>query len=155
MDNKYISGPKNQTKPLTMTTIKYSKERIKSNLTMGIVFISIGILLIVLSEGMGEWNHISLETIGIAQIFVGIFMFLVYLFENKKQYLTFKNGEIVKNTLFPKKVKISDIKSVRSFAGDIKLITENGTFIIDAQIADPTSLLAFENELKSYNFPSN
>lgn len=84
-----------------MTTIKYSKERIKSNLTMGIVFIFIGVLLIILSTGIGEWKNISLDAIGIAQIFVGIFMFLVYLFENKKQYLTFKNGEIVKNTLFP------------------------------------------------------
>lgn len=122
---------------------------------MAIGFSLIGLILILLSSGMGEWKNISLETIGIAQIFVGIFMFLVYRYEDKKQYMTFKNGEIIKNTLFPKKIKLSDIKSISRFAGDIKLITENGAFIIDAQVADPTSLLAFENELKTFNLPSD
>lgn len=122
---------------------------------MGIVFIFIGTLLILLSTGIGEWKNISLDAIGIAQIFVNIFMFLVYLFENKKQYVTFKNGEIIKNTLFPKKIKLSDIKSIKHFSGDIRLVTANGTLVIDAQIVDPTSLAVLENTLKTYNFPSN
>lgn len=138
-----------------MTTINYSKERIKGNLTMGIGFIFIGVLLILLSEGMDQWKIMSLDAIGIGHIFVGIFLFAVYLFENKKQYLTVKNGEIIKNTMFPQKTKLTDIKSVRHFAGDIKLMTENGELIIDAQIVNPTSLVAFQNELKIYNLPSN
>lgn len=122
---------------------------------MGIVFIFIGTLLILLSTGIGEWKNISLDAIGIAQIFVGIFMFLVYLFENKKQYVTFKNGEIIKNTLFPKKIKLSYIKSIRHFSGDIRLVTANGALVIDGQIVDPTSLAVFQSKLKAYNFPSN
>lgn len=68
-----------------MTTIRYSKARLKSNLTMAIGFSLIGVILVLLSDGMGEWKNISPNEIGIGQIFVGIFMFLVYRYEDKKQ----------------------------------------------------------------------
>lgn len=68
--------------------------------------------------------------------------------------MTIKNGELVKNTLFSKKVKLADTTSVHRFARDIKLISGDGRFIIDAQVADPTSLQAFANKLKTYNLPS-
>jgi len=74
-------------------------------------------------------------------------MFIIYYFENQKQYLTLKNGKLIKNTLIPKKIKLSKIKSIREFAGDLKFIMEKNEFVIDTQIIEPNSLA----ELKNYN----
>ena len=78
-------------------------------------------------------------------------MFIIYYFENRKQCLTLKDGELIKNTLFPKKIKLSEVKSTREFAGDLKLITQKSEFIIDTQIIEPNSLAELKNELKNYN----
>ncbi|TYC09251.1 hypothetical protein ES677_13265 [Bizionia gelidisalsuginis] len=133
-----------------MTKIRYSKERLRSNLRMGIFFVTIGIILVLLSFII-KWKEISLASIGIGQILAGIPMFMIYYFENKKQYLTLKNGELIKNALFPKKIKLKEVKSIREFAGDLKLITEKTEFIIDTQIVEPNSLMELKNELKNYN----
>lgn len=134
-----------------MTKIRYTKERLKSNLRIGILFMAIGIIAILLAFVIGEWKSISFISIGIGQISAGIFLFALYYFENKKQYLTLKNGELTKNTLFPKKLKLTEVKSIREFAGDLKLITERGGFVIDTQIIDPDSLVELKNELKKHN----
>ncbi|WP_179347820.1 hypothetical protein [Winogradskyella pacifica] len=134
-----------------MTKIRYTKERLRSNSRMGIFFVAIGIILVLLSFITSEWKEISLASIGIGQIGAGIFMFLIYYFENRKQYLTLKNGELIKNSLFPKKLKLAEIKSIKEFAGDLKLITQNTEFIIDTQIVEPNSLEELKNELKNYN----
>lgn len=118
---------------------------------MGIFFVAIGIILVLLSFITSEWKEISLASIGIGQMGAGIFMFIIYYFENRKQYLTLKNGELIKNTLFPKKIKLTEIKSIREFAGDLKLITEKNEFVIDTQIVEPNSLIELKNELKNYN----
>jgi uncharacterized membrane protein YesL len=134
-----------------MTKIRYTKERLRSNLRMGIFFVVIGVILVLLSFITSEWKEISLASIGIGQIMAGIPMFIIYYFENKKQYLTLKNGELIKNSLFSKKIKLNEVKSIREFAGDLKLITENMEFIIDTQIVEPNSLEELKNELKNCN----
>ena len=134
-----------------MTKIRYSKERLRINLRMGIFFISIGIILVLLSYLTGEWKEISIKSVGVGQFGAGIFMIILYYFENRKQYLTMENGELTKNTLFPKKIKLNQIKSIREFAGDLKLITDKNEFVIDTQIIDPNSLVELKNELNKYN----
>jgi len=134
-----------------MTKIRYSKERLRSNLRMGIFFISIGIILVLLSFVIGEWKEISIQSVGVGQIGAGIFMLILYYFENRKQYLKMENGELTKNKLFPKKIKLNKIKSIREFAGDIKLITDKNELVIDTQIIEPNSLVELKNELKKYN----
>lgn len=130
-----------------MTKIRYTKKRLKSNLTLAIFFMAIGLIAVLIAYLTG----ISIYTIGIGQISAGLFVLALYYFEYKKQYLTLKNGEIVKNTLFPKKIKFNEIKSIREFAGDIKLISETEKFVIDTQIIDPISLEELKNELKKHS----
>ena len=76
-------------------------------------------------------------------------MFIIYYFENRKQYLTLKNGELIKNSLFSKKIKLAEIKSIKEFAGDLKLITQKTEFIINTQIIEPNSLMELKTELKT------
>lgn len=137
-----------------MIKIRYSKERLKSNLRKGIFFVAIGIIIVLLSFLTGDWKGISIQSVGVGQIGVGVFMFIIYYYKSRKQYLTLKNGELIKNTLFPKKIKLTEIRSIREFAGDLKLITEKTEFIIDTQIIEQNSLAELKNELKNYNLES-
>ncbi|MGB1210945.1 MAG: hypothetical protein ACPG41_05950, partial [Lacinutrix venerupis] len=102
-----------------MQKIRYSKERLKSNLRIGLFFLITGIVLLIISITTTKWEEISIFSIGFGQALAGIFMLIIYYFENKLQYLTITNGEIVKNTLFFKKIKISEIKLTKEFAGDL------------------------------------
>ena len=114
-------------------------------------FIAFGMILVLLSFVTGNWKVISIQSVGIGQIGAGIFMLILYYIENEKQYLTLKNGELIKNTLFSKKIKLNQITYIKEFAGDLKLFSEKNEFIIDTQIIEPNSLLKLKNELKNYN----
>ena len=118
---------------------------------MGLFFTSIGITLVLLSFVIGEWKEIPIQSVGVGQFGAGIFMFIQYYIENRKQYLKIENGELTKNTLYPKKIKLNQIKSIREFAGDLKLITDENEFVIDTQIIEPHSLVELKNELNKYN----
>lgn len=118
---------------------------------MGVIIVTIGIILVLLSIVIGDWTVVSIQSVGVGQIGAGIFMFIMYYFENKTQYLTLKNGLLIKNTLVPKKIKLSEITTIKEFAGDLKLIIEKSEFIIDTQIIAPNSLAELKNELKNYN----
>lgn len=109
-----------------------------------------GIIAVLIAFFIGDFSSISINSIGIGIISGGILFLVIYYFENKMQYLTLKHGEIVKNTLFPKKIKLNEIKSIREFAGDIKLISEKEEFVIDTQIIDQNSLAELKNALKRY-----
>ena len=118
---------------------------------MGIFFIAIGIILVLLSFVPGEWKETLIQSVGVGQIGTGIFMLILYCFNNRKQYLKLENGALTKNTLFPQKIRLNQIKSIREFAGKLKLITDKNEFVIDTQIIEPNSLVELKNELKNYN----
>lgn len=134
-----------------MIKFKYRKERLRNNLKMGIFFVSIGIILILFSFVIKNTKSISFLSIGVGEILAGISMFIIYYFENKRQYLTLKNEILIKNTLFPKKIKLSEIKTIREFANNLKLITHNTEFIINTQIIEPNSLKALKAILENHN----
>lgn len=71
-----------------MTTIKYSKERLRNNLRMSMFFFTMGTILLALSFITPVWKEISITAVGIGQMLTAIPMLILYLFENKKQYLT-------------------------------------------------------------------
>ncbi|APY00060.1 hypothetical protein [Lacinutrix venerupis] len=133
-----------------MQKIRYSKERLKSNLRIGLFFLITGIVLLIISITTTKWEEVSIFSIGFGQALAGIFMLIIYYFENKLQYLTITNGEIVKNTLFFKKIKISEIKLTKEFAGDLILKTDKEEFLINTQIIEPASLTYLKNSLKSW-----
>lgn len=115
---------------------------------MGMAFICIGVVLFVVSLFTGPIKSLSLDAIGIGQLMGGGLLCCLYSYELKKQYLTIKNGTIVKNTLFPKKAKLSEIQSIKEFAGELFLKKNKETFRINTQIITPESLLQLKEELK-------
>lgn len=130
--------------------IRFTQKKIKTNLWLGITFLSVAVIFLIIAVFTSEKLEPFITPVGISQIAGGVFMLFMYFFEKKNQYLTIKEGEITRNSIFKKKVKISDITSAKYFAGDLILKTETGNFIIDIAIIDPESLLDLKNELKKY-----
>jgi len=133
-----------------MITIRYAKERLTSNLRLGLLFFATGLLLFVVELLFSGADNL-MSVIGSGQIFGGSTLLAVYYFEYKKQYLTLKNGVLTKHTLFPKHIQLTQLKSIKEFAGDLKLTTSKQEFIVNTQIIDPISLAELKNELQRYD----
>lgn len=99
--------------------------------------------------GVGKYEFLF-KAVGIGEIAGGIFGLVIYYYESKNQYLTFKNGKLIKHTLIPKRVNLAEVKSVKEFAGDIRLIMDEKEFIINTNLIEPSSLLELRSELVSY-----
>jgi len=134
-----------------MKKIKYTEKRLRINFRIGLIFIALGIIffLVPYVVGVGKYEFLF-KAVGIGEIAGGIFGLVIYYYESKNQYLTIKNGELIKHTLIPKRVNLADVKSVKEFAGDIRLIMDEKEFIIDTNLIEPSSLLELRSELVSY-----
>jgi hypothetical protein len=131
--------------------IKYSKQRLKSNLKLGLFFLIMGIVLTILSVIVDGNDTYYLDSVGIGQICTGLLILIIYFFERRKQYLTIENGLLVKNSFVPKKINLTEIKWIQKFAGDYKLKTDKEELTIDTQIIDKYSLTDLNTELNKLN----
>ena len=126
--------------------IHYKKKRLKHALIFGSIWLVLGTLAIINdSENYFSYGYIV----------IGILYFGTYFFENKKQYLTIKNYTISRNSLRPKKIKLSDVIKIRKFAGDYILVTEKTEFRINTQIIRKQSLIDLDAELEKLDLKLN
>src|SRR5690625_7874313 len=125
-----------------MIKIKYTEKRLRNNFRLGLLFIALGIIFFLAPYvvGVGEYEFL-LKAVGIGEIEGGISGLIIYYYESKNQYLTFKNGVMIKNTLIPKRVNLADVKSVKEFDGDIRLIMDEKEIIIDTNLIEQTSVM--------------
>lgn len=114
------------------------------------MFALIGIALILIYFITGDIKGISLQAIGAGFLGGSSISFITYFFEKKKQYLTIKDGELIKNSLFSKKIKLSEITSVKEFAGDMEVKSENGKLSIDMGAMEPESLEELRSIMKKF-----
>ncbi|MAX78691.1 MAG: hypothetical protein CL843_00750 [Crocinitomicaceae bacterium] len=134
-----------------MLRIKYASKRLNNNLYMGLFFIAVGCVIVGLSFVFKNVELFSLESLGVGQIGAGITLLGIYYFEFKKHYLTLQNGILTKNKLFPKRIDLSKIKSIRYVAGNYVLNSDKGQFVINTHIIAPDSLSMLKNELQQLN----
>ena len=72
----------------------------------------------------------------------------IYLYFKVKYYLSIENNIIKQNYIFGKKMDLSEIKSIKHFAGEYILRTEKRKMTITIDIIDKSSLLDLTTELK-------
>ena len=72
----------------------------------------------------------------------------LYLYIKVKYYLSIENNIIKQNYIFGKKMKLSEIKSIKHFAGEYILRTDTRKMRIDIGSIDQSSLLDLKGELK-------
>ena len=63
-------------------------------------------------------------------------------------YLILEKGVLKQNYIFGKKIELSDIKSIKHFAGEYILRTEKIKMTITIDVIDKSSLLDLTTELK-------
>ena len=72
----------------------------------------------------------------------------IYLYLKVKYYLSIENNIIKQNYIFGKKIDLSEIKSIKHFAGEYILRTDTRKMRIDIGSIDQSSLLDLKGELK-------
>lgn len=126
--------------------IHYTKKRLRSNLFQGTLWLTLGLVGIVIdtsiSKGMG------ITYLGMSVLFLGS-----YLYERHYQYLTLKGGTIQKNSLIGKPMRLNEIQRIKKFAGDYILETETAKMTINTQIIAPDSQKMLDEALSGLELP--
>ena len=118
--------------------ILYSKKRRKYELFQGIFWILLFILGVLFSDRKNVFFYLNL-IMGLIHI---------YLYLKVKYYLTLENNIIKQNYIFGKKIDLSEIKSIKHFAGEYVLRTDTRKMKIDIGSIEKSSLAELRDELK-------
>jgi hypothetical protein len=118
--------------------ILYSKKRRKYDLFYTIFCLLIGILSLFFSET----NHMFLY------LYMPLGLISLYRYIKVKYYLIIEKGVLKQNYIFGKKIDLSEIKSIKHFAGDYILRTDKRKLTINISWVDQSSLLNLITELK-------
>lgn len=123
--------------------IDYKKRQLNFNLIFGILWLSYFLVKLLLDDKL-HW--IDYGWIIIALIYLGL-----YFYQKNYKYLSIENGIIIVNGPFGKKLNLSEIKHIKSFAGDYILKTDKKELTINTQMIEPNSLVELNIELKNLN----
>ena len=118
--------------------ILYSKKRRKYDLFQGLFWILIGILGVFFSEK----NNI------LFYLYTPMGFIYLYLYIKVKYYLIIEKGILKQNYIFGKKMKLSEIKSIKHFAGEYILRTKKRKLKITIDLIEKSSLVDLKGELK-------
>ena len=118
--------------------ILYSKKRRKYDLYYTIFCLLIGILSLFFSET----NHMFFY------LYMPLGLISLYRYIKVKYYLITEKGVLKQNYIFGKKIDLSEIKSIKHFAGEYILRTDKRKLTINISWVDQSSLLNLTTELK-------
>lgn len=118
--------------------ILYSKKKRKIDLFQGLFWILLGVLGLLFSDRKNVFFYLYF-IMGLIHI---------YLYFKVKYYLSIENNIIKQNYIFGKKMDLSEIKSIKHFAGEYILRTYKRKMTINISWVDQSSLLDLTTELK-------
>tara|TARA_R110001632_G_scaffold36869_5_gene93139 strand:+ start:9974 stop:10393 length:420 start_codon:yes stop_codon:yes gene_type:complete len=120
--------------------IVYKKKQIKLNLILGITWFAVGLI--------GVFRHEEPKWIDYFYLVISFLYFALYFYHKNGHYVRFENGVIKQNWPYGKSLPLSEIKTIRHFAGEYTLKTEKKKLTINIDLIDEDSLLKLKNELK-------
>ena len=118
--------------------ILYSKKQRKLDLFQGLFWVLFGLLGIFLSKKNSTLFY----------LYIPIGFIYLYLSIKLKYYLSIKNNMIKQHYIFGKKMDLSEIKSIKHFAGEYILKTDTRKMTINTSWVDQSSLIDLKDELK-------
>jgi hypothetical protein len=127
--------------------IRYTKRRLNHSLIFGTLWLIISLLGIFTKESP-YWTDYAF-------LIISFFYLGTYFYEKRNQYLTIENGLISVNQPFGKKIRLTEIKRIKKFAGDYILKTDKAELTINTQMIDPNSLADLNTELEKLNMKWN
>jgi hypothetical protein len=117
--------------------ILYSKKRRKYDLFYTIFCLLIGMLSLFFSET----NHMFIY------LYMPLGLISLYRYIKVKYYLIVEKGVLKQNYIFGKKMDLSEIKSIKHFAGEYILRSETRKMIINLSWVDQNSHSELKGEL--------
>lgn len=114
-----------------VTKIRYPKSRIQNNLGYGIIMIGVGLFAIYIN---------SSSIFSYLWVFIGIIQLCTSLYQRKHQYLTIEQDKIVKHSLIPKSIALSEIKRIRKYVNSYKIESQNTSIRIEKDFIESDSL---------------
>ena len=117
--------------------ILYSKKRRKYDLFYTIFCLLIGMLSLFFSET----NHMFIY------LYMPLGLISLYRYIKVKYYLIVEKGVLKQNYIFGKKINLSDIKSIKHFAGEYILRSDKRKMTINISWVDQNSHSELKGEL--------
>ncbi len=118
--------------------ILYIKKRRKYDLFYTIFCLLIGVLSLFFSETNHKFFY----------LYMPLGLISLYRYIKVKYYLIIEKDVLKQNYIFGKKMELSEIKSIKHFAGEYILRTDTRKMRIDIGSIDQSSLLDLKGELK-------
>ncbi|MBT8281106.1 MAG: hypothetical protein KJO16_05975 [Muriicola sp.] len=125
--------------------IKYTKKRLRANLFVGLLWLTISILKWIFNDYVNWMDGFFLA---MALLYLG-----QYFYEWRNQYLKITKDQIAVNYPFGKKINMSEIYWIKKFAGDYILKTDKKELTINTQIIDKDSLKNLNEILAKIDLP--
>ena len=111
--------------------IKYCKSVIRNNYGYGLTMIGLGLFAVYIN---------SSSALSYLWILLGILQAGTSYYRQKYQYLTIKDDKLVRHTLIPKSIDITEIRRVRKFVNSYKIETHNQSMRIEKKFIENESL---------------
>ncbi len=100
---------------------------------------------------MSIFNHEEESWIKYGWLVLSLSYIGIYSYKYFNQYLTVKNGFILENSPFGTKIRLTEIKQIKKYAGEYILKTDDKELTINTQLIEPKSLTALNVELNTLN----
>lgn len=111
--------------------VKYPKSRIQNGFIYGLIMIGVGLFAVYIN---------SSSVFSYLWVFIGMLQSGTALYQKKHQYLTIEENRLVKHSLIPKSIAISEIKGIRKFVDSYRIETDNGSILIEKSFIEEDSL---------------
>ena len=132
---------------MTSTTqFKYSDKQFRYSLGFGILWILIfGFYFFFRPDSYFGYGYLA----------IGIVFLGSYIYKNIFQYATLKNGVLIKNDLFRKRIQLDEITDIQYVSGKYKLTTSTSKMTINTMVLDDTSIEDLKKIIQQINLPKS
>lgn len=128
---------------------QYNPNQLKGNSILGFASLGLGGIFLLLHYTVGEYNGFPIfMMLSVGQITSAAIGLIMFSYQKRKQYLSLEEGVLVKNSFFPKKICLQDVKTIKEYAGKIYLKGGKEDFIIEKQMIDEKALELLQDELQ-------
>lgn len=111
--------------------VRYPKSRIQNNFIYGLIMVAVGIFAVYIN---------SSSVFSYLWIFIGLLQTGTAFYQKRNQYLTIGEDKLIKHSIIPRTVRISEIKRVRKCVDSYRIETGQGSLRIEKIFIEEESL---------------
>lgn len=122
--------------------IRYCKSVIRNNYGYGLTMIGLGIFAVYIN---------SSSIFSYLWIIIGILQAGTSYYRQRYQYLTIREDRLIRHSIIPKSIALSDIRKIKKFVDSYKIETHNQSMRIEKNFIETESLQKLNLFLEDLN----